>query len=86
MAGGRSQISAQNRDIMTTDVTFIKSHAAPYTRSENWMDSISLAIRHQFLFFCPLYSGFSLVLFNQALVQCAYMPFTHVSTRYSVTN
>lgn len=86
MARGRSQISAQNRDITTTDVAFIKSHAAPYMRSENWMDRISFAIRHHFLFFCPLYSGFSLVLFSQALVQCAYMPFTHVSTRYSLTD
>lgn len=50
-------------------------------RGLRWMDRISSAIRHQVLFFCPLYSGLSLVLFSQALVQCAYMPFTHVSTQ-----
>lgn len=70
------EAAAQNRDVTTTDVTFIKSHTAPYTGPENRMDRISSAIRHQVLFFCPLYSGLSLVLFSQALVQCAYMPVT----------
>lgn len=74
------EAAAQNRDVTTTDVTFIKSHAAPYTGPENRMDRISSAIRHQVLFFCPLYSGLSLVLFSQALVQCAYMPFTRFHT------